>query len=153
MLKEVRMNVHTNCWCDGFGILILFFNFFPSSPLCQLFQKCYPFWQWVLQNPSVILLWFKNTLKTPNVRDLCARGMLNANEVNDWPAWCSGRSTPCQECCASVFKESLSSLKSFSLGTLFNSFIYRCTSNSEWICCFALGSVSLNETMKGKWVL
>lgn len=104
----------------------------------------------VTESSVILLLWFKNSLKTPNVRDLCAWGMLNANEVNDWPAWCLGRSTPRQECCASVFKESLSSLKSFSLGTLFNSFIYRCTSNSEWICSFASGSVSLNEFTKGK---
>lgn len=104
----------------------------------------------VIESSVILLLWFKTTLKTLNVRDLCAQGMLNANEVNDWPAWYLGRSTPCQECCASVFKESWSSLKSFSLGTLFHSFIYRCTSNSEWICSFALGSVSLNEFTKGK---
>lgn len=37
----------------------------------------------------------------------------------------------CQECCASAFKESLSSLKSFSLGIFSNVFICMCTSNSE----------------------
>lgn len=41
---------------------------------------------------------------------------------------------PCQECCASDFKESLSSLRFFSLEILFGNFFnHRCTSNSEFV--------------------
>lgn len=61
-----------------------------------------------------------------------------------------GKEDTLSECCASVCKESLSSLRSFSLGIFCNGFIYKCTSSSEWICSFALGSVSLNEFTKGK---
>lgn len=57
--------------------------------------------------------------------------LMSAMELIAGPAWCLGRRTPCQECCASVFKESLSSLKFFSLGIFSNVFIYKCTSSQD----------------------
>lgn len=83
--------------------------------------------------------------------DLCAWGMLNANEchgVNWWTSLMFGKEdTLSGVLCISLQGEFV---LSFSLGIFSHVFICKCTSNSEWSCSFASESVSWNEFTKGK---